>query len=222
MTTNRLEAFSDGVFAVAITFLVFNIAVPTVGNGRLWRALLDQWPHYAAYAVSFLVIGIIWINHHGIFHRIARVDRPLIFLNLLLLMSVAVIPFPTALLAQYIRDGGSNSHVAAAVYSVTMTVMAIAFSLIWGYVAYHPDLLEDSLDPTFARSTLPRFAAGVFVYVPTIGIAFINAVACLVIHALLALYYVFDQIAGEDGLGAPTDKREEVVEEVVEEVKTPR
>ena len=194
MTPNRLEAFSDGVFAVAATLLVFNIVVPSPGHGALWNALRDQWPSFAAYIVSFGIIGIIWVNHHGLFHRIARVDRPLLFLNVLLLLVIVFIPFATRLLSEYLQ-AGPDSHVAAAVYSATMLLMAIAMSLIWGYAVYHPDLLEDRLDPQVARSTLPRFASGTLVYAGTVAVAFISATLCLAVHALLALYYVFDQVS---------------------------
>ena len=199
MTTRRLEAFSDGVFAVAITLLIFNIQPPAAGAEGLWRALRDEWPSYASYAVSFLIIGIIWVNHHGIFDRIVRVDRPLLFLNLLLLMVVVAIPFPTALLAKYIQSG-ANSHVAAAVYRGTMTCMAIGFCLIWGYAILHPDLIDERVDLAAARATYPRFAAGVLIYLVTIAVAFISAIACFILHAVIALYYVFDQIANRDAL----------------------
>lgn len=200
----RLEAFSDGVFAVAATLLVVNIAAPSPGQGPLWDALRHQWPSFAAYAVSFLIIGIIWVNHHGLFHRIAHVDRPLLFLNVFLLLDVVFIPFPTRLLSEYLQ-AGPDSHVAAAVYSATMLVMAIGMSLIWGYAVYHPDLLEDRLDPQVARSTLPRFSSGTLVYAGTIGVAFISASLCLTVHALLALYYVFDQVSQERPRSKPLD-----------------
>src|ERR687886_2911700 len=124
MTTGRLEAFSDGVFAVAITLLVLDIQPPSDARTQsgLWRALGDLWPHYAAYAVSFLIIGIVWVNHHAVLALIARVDRGLAFLNLLLLMAVALIPFATALLAEYLSHGAPE-HVAAAAYSVLITLM---------------------------------------------------------------------------------------------------
>src|SRR6267378_5258735 len=102
---NRAEAFSDGVFAVAATVLVFAILVPDVEEGKLTRALLDEWPSYAAYAISFLTIVVIWVNHHVVFDSMDRVDRPLLFLNALLLLTVAVIPFPTSLLAHYLQAG---------------------------------------------------------------------------------------------------------------------
>jgi uncharacterized membrane protein len=195
MVTNRVEAFSDGVFAVAITLLVFDLKVPTSRPGVLWEALRGEWPSYAGYAISFLIIGIIWVNHHAIFQQIARVDRVLLFLNLLLLMCVAVIPFPTALLARYI-ESGTNSHVAAVIYSGTMLWMAVSFSLIWGYATSVDGLLDERLDRAVARRTFPRFAIGVAIYVVTIGVALVSATLCLAIHGLIALYYVFDRTSG--------------------------
>lgn len=197
MKNTRLEAFSDGVFAVAITLLIFGIAVPTVGLTHLDRALLDEWPSFAAYAVSFLVIGIIWVNHHTVFDRIARVDRPLMFLNLFLLMVVAFIPFPTALLARYINSG-ANSHTAAALYSITMVLMSIGFVSLWGYAVYKREPLADTVDPVLARQTLPKFGFGVVAYLPTVAIAFVSAPLCLAVHAALATYYVFDRLKMPD------------------------
>ena len=103
MPKTRLEAFSDGVFAIAITLLIIEVRVPDSHAGDLARDLANQWPSYAAFVVSFAIIGIIWVNHHDIFERIVTVDRPLLFLNLLLLLTVAFLPFPTALLGDYIR-----------------------------------------------------------------------------------------------------------------------
>lgn len=205
MRSRRFEAFSDGVFAVAITFLVFNLKVPDGRTADLWRFIRDQWPSFAAYIVTFFVIGIIWINHHTLFDRIALVNRPLLFLNLFLLMTVAVLPYPTALLSRFVRDGAS-SHTAAAIYSTNMTLMAIAFGLIWSYAVFHPELLHDRLDPVLARSTIPRFSGGVIIYVITIGVAFINATLCLAIQALIAIYYMFDQLAGSEPAVAGPDE----------------
>lgn len=103
--SGRVEAFSDGVFAIAITLLILEIKVPEGAGEHLWTALGAQWPSYAAYVVSFLVIGIMWANHHTVFGYVARVDRTLLFLNLLLLLVVAALPWPTALLAEYLREG---------------------------------------------------------------------------------------------------------------------
>src|ERR687887_1992052 len=114
MRTNRLEAFSDGVFAVAITLLVLEIAAPT--GDDLWRKLGDEWPSFASFFVSFWVIGIIWVNHHGVIDHLQQADRGVLYLNLLVLMSVVLIPFSTALMAEHLKSG-ADEHVAAAVYA---------------------------------------------------------------------------------------------------------
>jgi len=111
--TSRIEAFSDGVFAIAITLLVLTLQVPDV-HGGLWHALLDEWPQFAGYLTSFAIIGIMWVNHHSMFRMIVRSDRILLFLNLLLLLWTALLPFPTNLIARYLGDGGADAAVAEA------------------------------------------------------------------------------------------------------------
>jgi TMEM175 potassium channel family protein len=206
MSTSRLEAFSDGVFAVAITLLVLDIRPPAEAesSSALWRGLGDLWPHYAAYAVSFLIIGIVWVNHHAVMSLIARVDRGLAFLNLLLLMAVALIPFATALFAEYLTHG-EPQHAAAAAYSIVITLMGAAFGALWIYASHDGRLLL----PAFPREELPRitrrFVLGTPVYVATIGIAFVSAPACLVVHAIVAVYYALARRGG--GMVAPAVER---------------
>ena len=190
MSTNRLEAFSDGVFAIAITLLVLEIGVPEAGEGGLWHALTEEWPSFAAFTVSFFVIGIIWVNHHAVIDHIRRADRPLLYLNLLLLFSVAFIPFPTALLAEHL-DAGVDEEVAAAVYMGAMSLMAIAFGILWTYITSHRDELGVSLSDEEVRRRTRLFTAGTPVYLASIGIAFISPAAVLVITAALAVYYAF-------------------------------
>jgi uncharacterized membrane protein len=105
---SRAEAFSDGVFAVAATVLVFAIAVPDVKAGLLANALLAEWPSYAAYVISFLTIVVIWVNHHALTDAIERFDRRLLFLNGLLLLTVGVIPFPTGCWRNTCRPGTTS------------------------------------------------------------------------------------------------------------------
>lgn len=194
MTAERLHAFSDGVFAIAITLLVIEIHVPEAEEGDLWRALLEQWPSYAAYAVTFAIIGIMWVNHHALFGFVARIDRPLLFLNLLLLLFVALLPFPTALLARYLSSQGDAS-VAAAVYSANMLGCAIAFNLLWRWIVRDARLVHAHIDVEAARARNRRFALGILVYAATVGVSFVSAVVTLGLHALIAVYYVFDQLA---------------------------
>ncbi len=192
MEKGRLEAFSDGVFAIAITLLVLELAVPDDKTKNLADALGARWPQYAAYVVSFAIIGIMWVNHHAILHNVARVDRPLLFCNLLLLMFIAVLPFPTALLAEHLRSDGS--HVAAAIYSANMFGCAIGFQVLWRWIVRDQRLLHAHIDHREARAGQGRFAIGLIVYAGTIGLAFVDAKVTLAVHGLIAVYYVFDQL----------------------------
>jgi uncharacterized membrane protein len=200
MNSTRLETFSDGVFAIAITLLVLDLAVPSeqeARDGGLAAALGRQWPSYFAYLVSFLIIGIIWVNHHTVFDKVRRVDRPVMFTNLGLLLTVSVIPFPTRLLAEYLT-AGDDAHIAAAVYSVTMLAMGLFFGGLWVAITRDGRLLEEHLDPAVSRAALRRFGVGNVFYLATIGLSFVSAIATLAVHAALAIYYCFDQL--------PTDR----------------
>ncbi len=192
----RLEAFSDGVLAIAITLLTLDLRVPSrdaVGADGLAAALAQRWPAYTAYVVSFLVIGIIWVNHHALFRQVRRVDRLLLFANLLLLMVVAAIPFPTALLAEYLTEGGRDATTAAVIYSLTMVAMSVAFQLVY-LAAAREGLLQQDLEPAVVRRQLRRFGAGLVLYGGTVAIALASAPATLAAHFLIALYYCFDQL----------------------------
>ena len=191
LNTNRAEAFSDGVFAIAATLLVLELKVPNVEPGGLSEALLESWPSYATYVVSFLTICIIWVNHHAVMERIKNVNRPLLFLNLVFLMAVAAIPFPTALLADYLQ-AGHDERLASAIYGATMALMGISFGLIWAYAVFSDDLLHNTIDLHRARRSLLIFAAGNPLYLLAIGVSLLSAELALAIYALLALFYLFD------------------------------
>ncbi|MFD9792239.1 TMEM175 family protein [Streptomyces sp. NPDC059070] len=191
--SSRVEAFSDGVFAIAITLLILEIKVPAHAGDHLWSELAHQWPSYAAYVVSFLVIGIMWVNHHTLFSYVVRVDRTLMFLNLLLLMTVAAIPWPAGLMAEYLREDKA-SHVAAAVYSGLMVVMALNYQSLWWHLTRTGHLFADRVDVRAARATRTRFALGSLAYPATVALAFVSAPATLAAHGVLALYYGFNQL----------------------------
>jgi uncharacterized membrane protein len=176
MSKARLEAFSDGVFAIAITLLVLEIKVPSAHDGHsLAHGLLELWPSYAGFAVSFVTIGIIWVNHHAVIASVERVDRTLLFKNLLLLLTVSFIPFPTAVMAEYVRaDSGEN--LAAAFYAGWFCVMGIAFRQIW---------------PDAARNWASR--VGPALYLTAAAVAFVSPYASLAVCAALALYYALPQ-----------------------------
>jgi uncharacterized membrane protein len=208
MSSRRTEAFSDGVFAIAITLLVLDLVVPSneeVAARGLGDALAQHWAAYCAYLVSFLIIGIIWVNHHTMFDTVRLVDRPVLFANLLLLLTVSVIPFPTRLLAEYLTVG-SNSHVAAAVYSATMLAMGLAYAALWLLLTRDARLLHEGVDPRAGRAALRRFAAGNVFYLVTIGLSFVNAALTLAVHAALAIYYCFDQLPGIGAARGRTDQ----------------
>ena len=192
--TARVEAFSDGVFAIAITLLVLELHVPDVGRGRLWHGLVDEWPQFAAYLSSFFIIGIMWVNHHSMFQQIRRSNRSLLFLNLLLLLWTALLPFPTALISRNLGEGGTDAKVAEAVYAANLTLAAIAFSLIWTYAVHRQRLIDHDMTPEQERASILRFSVGTFVYAATIGIAFISPELALALQFLLALYYLFEQL----------------------------
>jgi uncharacterized membrane protein len=201
MNKGRLEAFSDGVFAIAITLLVLDLKVPQdLPAGGLAAALGRQWPSYFAYLVSFLVIGIIWVNHHALFDRLRRVNRVLLFANLLLLLFVSAIPFPTRLAADYLTRG-ADAKVAVAVYSATMVGMSLAYGWIWLHATGDRGLLHEHLDRVAQRAAIARFGIGTFVYLALVGLAFVTPVGTLAIHGALALYYCFDQLRATPARG---------------------
>lgn len=193
MNKGRLEAFSDGVFAIAITLLVLTIAQP--GNYRdLGHELVKQWPSYAAYAVSFAVIGIMWLNHHSIFAYFERIDRGLVYLNLALLMTVVFIPYPTGVFGQALQRG-EGMRTAAIAYSVTMVVNAYVWSALWLYASGRRRLLAESFPESQRPIATLLFSVGAVAYTVALGIAFVNAYACLAFHGLLALYYGLDPLS---------------------------
>ena len=188
MSKARLEAFSDGVFAVAITLLVLEIAIPPAG-GDLGHEVGRLWPSFAAYVVSFFTIGIIWVNHHTLLTRIQRPDRPVLFLNLNLLLWVVLIPWTTAVLAEHLRDGSANEHLAAAMYAGNFLIMGGSFFLIRRH-ARVAGLLPPDIDPAATRRLVLRNVWGQLAYLVAFGLAWISAPASLILCGLVALYYI--------------------------------
>jgi uncharacterized membrane protein len=192
MDSRRAEAFSDGVFAVAITVLVFGLL--DIGTRTLTAAvLLHAWPHYFAYVVSFITIGIMWMNHHTILAHVSRVDRPLLVLNLLLLMGIVAIPFPTALVAEHLRDAGGT--VAAVTYGLVMIAISASFCGVWVYVVIHALSLGAVVPQGALRRSIPGFTLGGAAYVAgTLIAAFWSPVIALVIFGALGVYYLFEHL----------------------------
>ncbi|CAB4932329.1 unannotated protein [freshwater metagenome] len=192
--TSRLEALSDGVIAVAITLLVLDLKVPHVEDESLWNALVTQWPSYFAYITSFLVIGILWVNHHSIFRQIRATTRGLMLINLVLLMLIVAIPFATSLVADYVTKPGVNATVAMATYSAVALAIALAIASLWGYALRHPALLEPEVDVEAARKAFPRFSIGSLVYLVLLVVSFVSPILALTGTFLVALYYSFEHL----------------------------
>ena len=194
--TGRVEAFSDGVFGIAMTLLVLDIKVPPPGNGaRLAEALLSQWPAYFSYVTSFLTVLIMWMNHHKLFRHIHRVNHPFLVLNGLLLMGVTLVPFPTALLAAYI--GHTGERTAAAVYSGWFVVISIFFNLLWRYPAARGRLLARNYDPAAVAAITRQYRVGPLLYTAAFALAFFNvAVSVGLCFALAVFFAVPERSAG--------------------------
>ena len=193
VSKDRLETFSDGVFAIAITLLVLTLAQPSNYND-LGHQLGLRWPSLAAYVVSFVVIGIMWLNHHTIFGHLDHIDRGLFYLNLVLLMTIVFIPYPTGVLGEALRRG-HGARTAAVFYTAVMTTNACAWAALWLYSSVGRRLLGPEFPESQRTMATILFVAGVFVYSASIGVAFIDPYLCLGVQGLLALYYALDPIA---------------------------
>jgi uncharacterized membrane protein len=188
--TARLETFADGVIAIAITLLILEVKVPDHEDGvPLVHQLLDMWPSYAGYAVSFLAIGVIWINHHHMFKLIERTSHAFLILNVVFLMTIAFLPWPTALVAQYVREAPGDRAAATFTYGLTMVAIAVMFNVVWRY-AVARGLLMPGLDPVGVRRASKNYLAGPTVY----GVATLLApwmpFVSLGIFAALAAYWL--------------------------------
>jgi uncharacterized membrane protein len=184
--TARLEAFSDGVFAIAITLLILEIDVP-LHSEHLLHDLAHKWPSFLAYALSFLVILIMWVNHHTIFRLISRIDRRFLILNGLLLMLITFLNYPTAVLADYLTS--SHAGTALVLYNGTFVIVALTFSLLWWYAAHENRLLAPDVDPERVAMINRAYRLGPFIYMAAFLMAFVSVPLSLAIDIGLAIYF---------------------------------
>ncbi len=200
--TGRLEAFSDGVFAIAITLLVLEISVPESGFEDLWKGIADQWPSYLAYATSFLTVGGLWLAHHGIFRRLASADGMVMRLNILQLMLVSFLPFPTKLIAEAIHLTTAE-RAAVIFYGLVLLSISVVTGVLWRYVAAHRDLLEPDVtdEEVSAMTALTTPNMGFYVVVVLLAI-FAPKVAAFG-FLLLAVVGVFRQRGDRTPSSAP-------------------
>lgn len=190
--TQRLEAFSDGVFAIAITLLIIEIKVPHLAAGEgesLTRALLGLWTSYFAYALSFLSIGIYWANHHAIFKLYRKTDHLFILLNVLFLMCISFLPFPTAVLADYIDDSGQRGT-AVTFYTVGLLLPALSWMLMWLYASANYRLIDRRLEASFVRHLTMKFLASVVIYLAAVIVSFWSYALALVVCVGLTFSYL--------------------------------
>lgn len=193
MNKGRVEAFSDGIFAIAITLLVLTIDRP--GNYHdLFHQLTDNWPGLAAYVVTFVVIGIEWLNHHTVFSHLQRINRTMFYLNLLLLMTIVFLPYPTAVFGEALRRQ-QDARTAAVFYSIVMTFNGCVWALTWLYASVGRRLLTAEFPEDHRRMSTLLFTIGPLPYAVAIGLALVNPYLCLGFHGLVAVYYAFDPIS---------------------------
>ena len=206
MSKARLEAFSDGVIAIAITLLVLDIHVPAPGfHGGLSHALAEQWPNYVSYATSFLTIGIIWINHHAAVARMRAVDHTTLLLNLVLLMLIGLLPFTTALMARYLR-ASSGETLGAAIYAGSLLAMSVAFLAFQSHaLRRRVELLHEQITPAAARLIFRRNAGGILPYVVATALAPVSSYVTLAICAAVAVYFALPRAVSEVGGARPRE-----------------
>lgn len=194
VSTGRLEALSDGVFAVAITLLALDLIVPPVRTrevGYLGGALRDQWPFYLAYALSFLSILIMWLNHHTIFRLVKRTDHTLLLINGLLLMIITAIPFATVLLASYLTAPNDivDTKIAQGVYSGLLLAMAMVYNRLWAYVSRKNRLLDAEADQSTIENITKQYRFGPLVYAVAVAADLINPYLSLALCIILAVFF---------------------------------
>jgi TMEM175 potassium channel family protein len=182
----RFSAFSDGVFAIAITLLVLDLAVPAASGDRLLRALLEEWPSYLGYVVSFFTIGAVWMAHTAINECLERASTPLLRLNLLLLFFVAFLPFPTHLMDEYVRQS-SAERVAVTSYGLVLLAMNVALTVVWRHALTGQQVRGDA-DPERIRDLTHKLTPGVGFYVVAIAVGLLWPIAAVILYLVIAVY----------------------------------
>ena len=191
MSPGRLETFADGVLAIAATLLILNVDAQVSEHvSDLGRTLLEIWPSYVGYAVSFVTIGIIWINHHTLMSQIGKVDRLFLLLNVGLLLCIAFIPFPTRLVTEHFRSEGARA--AALAYGITLTTTAVFFSALWFYASIGARLLREGHDPTTVKGITRSYLPGPWIYLAATLVALVSPTVSVLLFAAIAAFYVLE------------------------------
>jgi uncharacterized membrane protein len=191
LSPTRLETFADGVFAIAATLLILNDDAQVAGDvGDLGDRLTHIWPSYLAYAVSFVTIGIMWVNHHWVMSQIDHTDRRFLFANIGLLLCIAFVPFPTRLVAEHIRGAGARE--AALAYGFTMVATAIMFSVTWFYASLRRRLLRPDADSAIISGISRSYLPGPWIYLGATLVAFLSPTASVLLFLAIAVFYVLE------------------------------
>jgi uncharacterized membrane protein len=191
LNPSRLETFADGVFAIAATLLILNVDAQVAGDvGNLGDRLTYIWPSYLAYAVSFVTIGIMWVNHHWVMSQIDHTDRRFLFANIGLLLCIAFVPFPTRLVAEHIRGDGAQD--AALAYGFTMVATAIMFSVTWFYASVGRRLLRPDADASIVSGISRSYLPGPWIYLGASLAAFLSPTVSVLLFLAIAVFYVVE------------------------------
>ncbi|MFE5410908.1 TMEM175 family protein [Microbacterium sp. NPDC056569] len=176
----RAVAFSDAIIAIVITLLVLDLRPPDTEPGGLLAGLLDEWPTYLAYAASYVYLAVIWMNHKAAFTRIREMDIGLQWMNLAILATLALVPWPTAIIAETARTGDlADQKVAVALYALIGALLCLSWLLFFSYLARHPDLTKEEVDDSYFAHERPRAVIGVILYLAA-------GAAGVVLHPLVA------------------------------------
>ena len=185
LTTTRVESLSDGVFAIVLTLMVFQIRVPDVSPEQLWPRLLHQAPEFYSYAISFILVGIYWVAHHNMYHLVKRSTRPLLWMNLLFLMFVGFVPYTVALVGRY-----ADIQRVMIIYGVHLMIISGLLYLQWWYVTRKKNLLVGPLNPEFVRSVDFKILTAPAVCVLAILTSFIWVRGSYLLYLLTIVMYL--------------------------------
>ncbi len=204
VTPRRVEAFADGVFAIAATLLILNVDAQIGDQATdLGHRLLHLWPSYLAYSVSFVSIGIMWINHHTVMDQVDRVDRRFLLATVGLLMCVAFVPFPTRLVAEHAQDEGARA--AALAYGITLTTTAVFFNLTWLYAARGRRLLRADAAMRVVSGITRTYLPGPWIYLASTLVALVSSTASIALYAAITVFFVLESsLFGRSAAGAET------------------